>query len=88
MLTGWINDPAEELYVETFVDVDFCGDDEDCYSTNGVWIELSGSSMQFPFTWLFKKQNIIARSTTEAETIVFSYEEGLFMLELWKQLLQ
>ena len=45
MLTGWINDPVEELYVETFVDVDFCGDDEDCYSTNGVWIELSGSSM-------------------------------------------
>ena len=29
MLMGWINDPPEELYVEMFVDADFCVDDED-----------------------------------------------------------
>ena len=37
-----------------------------------------------------KKQSTAARSTTEAETVALSYvfyEEGLPMLELWKQLL-
>ena len=91
MLTGWINDPTEELFVEMFVDADFCGDDEDCYSTSGGWIQLSGPSTQFPLAWLSKKQSTVARSTTEAETVALSYvlyEEGLSMLELWKQLLQ
>ena len=44
--------------------------------------------MQFPFAWLFKKQNIITRSATEAEIVVLLYEEGLSILELWKQFLQ
>ena len=80
MLMGWINDPPEELYVEMFVDADFCGDDEDCYSTSGGWIQLSGQSTQFPFAWLSKKQSTVARSTTEDETVALSYvlyEEGL-----------
>ena len=44
MLAGWIGDPSEELYVEMFVDADFCGDDEGCYSTSGGWIQLSGQN--------------------------------------------
>ena len=83
MRTGWINDPPEELYVEMFVDADFCGDDEGCYSTSGGWIQLSGLLTQFPLAWLSKKQSTVARSTTEAETVALSYvlyEEGLSML--------
>ena len=37
-----------------------------------------------------KKQSTVAQSTTEAETVALShvlYEEGLPILELWKQLL-
>ena len=90
MLAGWIGDPPEELYVEMFVDADFCGDDEGCYSTSGGWIQLSSQNTQFPLAWLSKKQSTAARSTTEAETVALSsvlYEEGIPMLELWKQLL-
>ena len=90
ILTGWINDPPEELYIEMFVDPDFCGDDEDCYSTSGGWIQFFGPSTQLLLAWLSKKQSTVAQSTTEAETVALSYvlyEEGLPMLELWKQLL-
>jgi hypothetical protein len=65
-------------------------DGEDCYSTSGGWIQLSGPSTQFPLAWPSEKQSTVARSTTEAETVALShvlYEEGLPMLELWKQLL-
>ena len=90
MLAGWIGNPPEELYVEMLVDADFCADDTDRNSTSGGWIQLSGQNTQFPMAWLSKKQSTAARSTTEAETVALSYvfyEEGLPMLELWKQLL-
>lgn len=84
MLAGWIGDPPEELYIEMFVDADFCGNDEDCNSTSGGWIQLSGQNVQFPLAWLSKKQGAVARSVTGAETAALSYvlyDEGLPMLE-------
>ena len=90
LLTGWIRDPKEALYVEMFVDADFCGDEDHCFSTSGGWIQISGPDSQFPLAWISKKQGAIARSTTEAETAAMAYvlvEEGLPLLELMKRLL-
>ena len=72
-----------------FVDADFCGDEDDCYSTSGGWIQLTGPSTQFPLAWISKKQSTVARSTTEAETVALNFvlfEEGLPLLELFKVL--
>ena len=90
LLTGWIRDPKETLYLEMFVDADFCGDEDHCFSTSGGWIQISGPDSQFPLAWISKKQGAIARSTTEAETAAMAYvlfEEGLPLLELMKRLL-
>ena len=90
LLTGWIRDPKETLYLEMFVDADFCGDEDHCFSTSGGWIQISGPDSQFPLAWISKKQGAIARSTTEAKTAAMAYilfEEGLPLLELMKRLL-
>ena len=90
LLSGWIADPRESLYVEMFVDADFCGDEDHCFSTSGGWVQISGPNSQFPLAWISKKQGAIARSTTEAETAAMAYvlfEEGLPLLELMKRLM-
>eukprot|EP00435_Cladocopium_sp_Y103_P005600 s2775_g1.t2 len=83
-------DKPEDLYVEMFVDADFCGDEEDCYSTSGGWIQLTGPSSQFPVAGISKKQSTVARSTTEAEAVALNFvllKEGVPLLELFKVLL-
>ena len=65
------------------------GDEQDCYSTSGGWIQLTGAATQFPLAWISKKQSTVARSTTEAETVALNFvlfEEGLPLLELFKVL--
>ena len=89
LLTGWILDKPSDIFLEMFVDADFCGDEDDCYSTSGGWIQLTGPSTQFPLAWISKKQSTVARSTTEAETVALNFvlfEEGLPLLELFKVL--
>lgn len=89
LLTGWIADEPKDIYVERFVDADFCGDEQDCDSTSGGWIQLTGAATQFPLAWIWKKQSTVACSTTEAETAALNFvlfEEGLPLLELFKVL--
>lgn len=65
------------------------GDEQDCYSTSGGWIQLTGAATQCPLAWISKKQSTVARSTTEAETVALNFvlfEEGLPLLELFKVL--
>lgn len=86
LLTGWIADEPQDIYVEMFVDADFCGDEQDCYSTSGGWIQLTRPATQFPLAWISKT---VARSTTEAGTVALNFvlfEEGLPLLELFKVL--
>ena len=52
MLTGSINDPQKNPFLEMFVDANSCGRHDDCHSTNGDCIQLSGPSTQFPHAWL------------------------------------
>ena len=87
LLTGWIGDDMKDITLEMFVDADFCGGEEDCYSTSGGWIQLTGDNTQFPLAWTSKKQSTVARSTTEAETVALNFvlfEEGLPLLEMFK----
>ena len=41
LLTGYVNDESEDVFVEFFVDTALCGNSEDCCSTSGAWIQLS-----------------------------------------------
>lgn len=75
LLTGWIEDAPDELFIEMFCDADVCGDEHRCQSTTGGWTQLSGSSgvTQFPLSWVSRRQTAVSRSTTEAETVALCY---------------
>ena len=82
----YVNDPLGDLYLELYVDADFCGDREDAYSTNGGWLVLAGPDSCFPLCWVSKKQTAVSRSTTESEIVALAYslfKEGLPMCTLW-----
>ena len=91
LLTGYVNDQPEDVFVEFFVDADLCGSSEDCCSTSGAWIQLSGKSTSFPLCWISKKQTSVSRSTTETETVALAnslFEEAIPLAELFSALLQ
>ena len=91
MLTGYVNDDDGDVFVEHFVDADLCGSPDDCYSTSGAWIQLSGKSTSFPLCWVSKKQTAVSRSTTESETVALAsglFEEAIPLAELFSTLLQ
>ena len=89
-LTGTVNDPPEDLWLELFVDADFAGDREDALSTNGGWLVLCGPNSYFPLTWVSKKQSSVSRSTSEAEIVALAHSlflEALPMCALWDLIL-
>jgi len=86
MLIGYVGDKLEDLWLELFVDADFCGDREDAYSTSGGWLVLVGSRTWFPLCWASKKQTAVSRSTTESEVVALAYslfKDAMPMCSLW-----
>ena len=47
LLAGYVNDEPEDVFVEFFVDANLCASPENCYSTSGAWIQLSGKNTFF-----------------------------------------
>ena len=91
LLTGFVGDSKEDVFVEFFVDADLCGSTEDCYSTSGAWIQLSGEHTSFPLCWVSKKQTAVSRSTTESETAALAnslFEDAIPLAELFSTLLE
>ena len=91
MLTGYVGDGMDEVFLEYFVDADLCGSTEDCYSTSGAWIQLSGKDTSFPLCWVSKKQTAVSRSTTESETVALAnilFDEAIPLAELFSTLLK
>ena len=91
LLTGFVGDSKEDVFVEFFVDADLCGSTEDCYSTSGAWIQLSGEHTSFPLCWVSKKQTAVSRSTTESETVALAnslFEDAIPLAELFSTLLE
>ena len=92
LLTGYVNDEPEDVFVEFFVDADLCGSSEDCYSTSGAWIQLSGKGTHlFHYVGSARNRPSVSRSTTESETVVLAnslFEEAIPLAELFSTLLQ
>ena len=91
LLTGHINDDSDDVFIEYFVDADLCGSVDDCYSTSGAWIQLSGKNTSFPLCWVSKKQTAVSRSTTESETVALAdilFLEAIPLAELFSTLLE
>ena len=91
MLTGHVGNGRDEVFLEYFVDADLCGSTEDCYSTSGTWIQLSGKDTAFPLCWVSKKQTAVSRSTTESETVALAnilFDEAIPLAELFSALLK
>ncbi|CAE8654098.1 unnamed protein product [Polarella glacialis] len=55
-LRGYVADKPEDLWLELFVDSDFCGSREDAKSTSGGYLVLKGPNTYFPIMWVSKKQ--------------------------------
>ena len=83
LLTGYVNDEPKDVFVEFFVGADLCGASEDCCSTSGTWIQLSGKSASCPLSWISKKQTSVSRSTTESETVALALRKR----SLWRSCL-
>ena len=89
-LEGYVNNKAEDLHLELFVDADFSGERKDSKSTSGAWMRLAGTQTSFPLMWSSKRQTSTSRSTTEAEVIAMAsaiFGEALPVLGLWETLL-
>ena len=87
-LLSTVQDKAEDLYLQLFVDADFAGERElgDARSTSGGWLCLAGPNTHVPLCWVAKKQTSTARSTTEAEIISLAYSlfsEAIPTWDLW-----
>lgn len=61
---GLLLTKPKELQLQSYADADWASDTDDRKSTSGLCVYL-GSNL---ITWCSKKQNIISRSSTEAET--------------------
>ena len=61
-ISGWISDEPADIFLEMFVDADFCGDEKDCYSTSGGWVQFTGPSTQFPWDFKENSPSTVARS--------------------------
>lgn len=89
-LTGYVNDPPENLKLKLYVDADFASDREDAKSTSGGFLVLSGPNIHFPLGWVAKRQTSVSRSTTEAEVVSLAhslFQEALPVLSLWELML-
>ena len=69
-----------------FQDSDFARNLEDSKSTPGGTLCVFGSHTFVPISWMCKKQNAVAHSSTES--VIISLDtgfrlDGLFSLELW-----
>lgn len=86
-LQGTVNDKAEDLYLQLFVDADFSGERKDSKSTSGAWMRLTGSNTSFPLMWSSKRQTSTSRSTTEAEVIAMAtaiFGEAIPVVQLFE----
>ena len=89
-LAAVCGDPAEELWLELFVDPDLGGDQQDVKSTSGGFLVLKAPTTHFPLAWISKRQTSTSRSTTESEVVSLAhslYQEGLPALQLWDSFL-
>jgi len=90
-LQGYVHDDASNLWLELYVDADFCGETLDTKSTSGGYLILRGPDTLFPLWWVSKRQSCTSRSTTEAEIVSLAtalFSEGLPSMSLWDLLLQ
>ena len=89
LLKRYVGDTIENLWLELYVDADFCGDREHAYSTNAGRLMLVGPNNRYPQCLLSQKQTSVFRSTTESEVIALAhslFKEGLPMCAMWDRL--
>ncbi|TQE03277.1 hypothetical protein C1H46_011089 [Malus baccata] len=81
-MTFGISYSASDLQLKAFSDADWAGDPNDRRSTTGLVVFLGGN----PISWSSRKQNIVSRSSTEAEYRAMSFTSA--ELDWIQQLLQ
>ena len=70
---GYAGDSLEELVPLLFCDADFAGSKSDMRSTSGILIAMSGPSTLWLVVAVSRRQDVVSRSTLEAEMVAGAY---------------
>ena len=86
----FIADASQSLSLFLYVDSDFGGCLQTARSTSGYVLALEGPSSFALLSWSSRRQEVVSRSSTEAEFVSLSssrFSDALHMLEVWQQLI-
>ena len=86
----FIGDASHSLSLSLYVDSDFGGCLHTARSTSGYVLALEGPASFALLSWSSRRQKVVSRSATEAESVSLSsslFSDALPMLEVWQQLI-